>query len=127
MRVDARDVLDPNAKTLRGFHGKVVGYFRRCGPNSWDDYVYRAEDGDEVDVYPQLRVQLEERGPEFRMRRDGKVVRVRWIPSKDERKELRRANEKKLREALIEGYLDTYQNKAGKGAVAVIANKLRGL
>ncbi len=44
-RVDARDVLDADATTSRAFSGRVVGVYRRSGPNAWDDYVLVDEDG----------------------------------------------------------------------------------
>ena len=44
-RIDARDVLDPDGKTIRSFHGRIVASFRRTGPNSWDDYERVPGDG----------------------------------------------------------------------------------
>jgi hypothetical protein len=40
-RIDARDVLDVNARTAVSFRARVVGRFPRTGPNSWDDYVFQ--------------------------------------------------------------------------------------
>ena len=78
-RIDARDVLDANAVTAVAFRGKIVGLFRRRGPNAWDPYEYVSHDGDEFDVNPKLRVQAERQGARFRMRRQGEVVRVEWV------------------------------------------------
>jgi hypothetical protein len=37
--IDARDVLDPNAKTATAFAACIVGHFVRSGPDAWDDYL----------------------------------------------------------------------------------------
>jgi hypothetical protein len=79
-RVDARDVLDANAVTSRAFTGRVVGSYRRTGPDSWDDYVLVEEDGGTVEVLPGTHVQVEADGALFRMRRRGQVVVVSWLP-----------------------------------------------
>jgi hypothetical protein len=125
VRVDARDVLDPNAKTLRAFRAQIVGYFRRVGPNSWDDYQLVREDGGELIVNTKLRVQVEDHGVELRMRKDGRVIRVRWLPTDDERDALRKASPQELREHFCGEYLDLFANARGAGAAAVIAQKLR--
>jgi hypothetical protein len=78
-RVDARDVLDADATTSRAFSGRVVGAFRRSGPNSWDDYVLVDEDGGPIEVFPGVPIQVED-GASFRMRRQGEVIRVAWTP-----------------------------------------------
>jgi len=79
-RVDARDVLDADATTRRSLSGRVVGVYRRQGPNSWDDYVLVDEDGGRIEVLAETPIQVEERGATFRMRRRGEVVRVAWTP-----------------------------------------------
>lgn len=79
-RVDARDVLDADATTGRSFPGRVVGVFRRTGPNEWDDYELVQGDGGPVDVLAGIPIQLEPEGPRFRMRRRGEVVVVEWTP-----------------------------------------------
>lgn len=79
-RVDARDVLDAEATTGRAFPGRVVGVFRRTGPNDWDDYELVEEDGGPIDVLAGVPIQLEPAGPRFRMRRRGEVVVVEWTP-----------------------------------------------
>jgi hypothetical protein len=79
-RVDARDVLDANAVTSSRFSGRVVGSYRRTGPNAWDDYVLFEEDGGTVEVLPGTQVQVEAEGAVFRMRRQGRVVVVSWVP-----------------------------------------------
>ena len=79
-RVDARDVLDADATTSCAFSGRVVGVFRRSGPNSWDDYVLVDEDGGPIEVFGETPIQVEADGATFRMRRKGEVVRVTWIP-----------------------------------------------
>lgn len=126
MRVDARDVLDPNAKTLRAFRAQVVGHFRRTGPNSWDDYKLVREEGEVLTVNPKLRVQLESYGVELRMRKDGRVVRVRWLPSEEEEPTSRKLSPDALREHFCSRYLEVFASARGQGAAAVIAQKLRG-
>jgi hypothetical protein len=79
-RVDARDVLDADATTSRAFSGRVVGVYRRTGPNSWDDYVLVDEDGGAIEVAAEIPIQVETDGTTFRMRRKGEVVRVAWAP-----------------------------------------------
>jgi hypothetical protein len=79
-RVDARDVLDADATTSRAFTGRIVGVYRRSGPNSWDDYILVDEDGGPLDVFPETPIQVEPHGALFRMRRRGEVVLVAWIP-----------------------------------------------
>jgi hypothetical protein len=83
-RVDARDVLDADATTSRAFSGRVVGVYRRSGPNSWDDYVLVDEDGGPIEVFPEIPIHVEEEGATFRMRRRGEVVRVAWTPDDGE-------------------------------------------
>lgn len=79
-RVDARDVLDADATTSRAFPGRVVGFYRRTGPNSWDDYVLVDEDGGPIEVLAGTPIQVEADGATFRMRRKGEVIRVAWAP-----------------------------------------------
>jgi hypothetical protein len=83
-RVDARDVLDTNATTTRAFSGRVVGVFRRSGPNTWDDYVLVEEDGGPIDVLAEVAIQVETARATFRMRRRGEVILVAWTPSEPE-------------------------------------------
>ncbi|HEX9189959.1 MAG TPA: hypothetical protein VGB87_22980 [Vicinamibacteria bacterium] len=79
-RVDARDVLDADATTSRAFPGRVVGFYRRTGSNSWDDYVLVDEDGGPIEVLAETPIQVEAEGATFRMRRRGEVIRVAWTP-----------------------------------------------
>jgi hypothetical protein len=79
-RVDARDVLDADATASRAFPGRVVGVFRRAGPNAWDDYVLIEEDGGPIEVFAGTPIQVESEGATFRMRRRGEVVQVAWTP-----------------------------------------------
>ena len=78
-RVDARDVLDADATTSRAVSGRIVGVFRRSGPNSWDDYVLIDEDGGPIEVFADTPIQVED-GATFRMRRKSEVIRVTWLP-----------------------------------------------
>ena len=79
-RVDARDVLDAEATTSRAFSGRVIGSYRRSGPNTWDDYVLVDEDGGTIDVLAETPIQVERDGATFRMRRRGEVILVAWTP-----------------------------------------------
>jgi len=125
MRIDARDVLDANAITRRAFRGRIVGHFARTGPNAWDDYAYVPEEGDDVAVYPGIRVQLERLGADFRMRRAGRVFRVRWLPDADDRAQLGGTAPSELRARFVARYLEL-PDKGVIGAAGVIASKLRG-
>ena len=80
-RVDARDVLDANATATRGFRGRVLGRYRRTGPNAWDDYVLVEQDGGPIEVLAGTPVQLEDAGAVVRLRRKGEVVVVAWEPA----------------------------------------------
>lgn len=73
-------MLDADATTSRAFSGRVVGVFRRSGPNSWDDYVLVDEDGGPIEVFAETPIQVGTDGATFRMRRKGMVVQVAWTP-----------------------------------------------
>ena len=78
-RIDARDVLDANARTAVNFRARICGHFGRTGPNTWDDYVFQpVENGEIVDVLTDVPIQVESEGAEFRMRRHGEVERLIW-------------------------------------------------
>ena len=84
-RIDARDVLDVNAKTVRSFQARVVGVFRQTGPNPWDSFAYEPiADGADEEIFPGVPVQTEPAGAEFRMRWHGEVYRLVWVPKVDE-------------------------------------------
>jgi hypothetical protein len=123
-RVDARDVLDPNGRTRRSFRGRVLGVFRRTGPNRWDDYEYEAEPEGELDVLPGVAIQVEPVGAEFRMRAKGRVVRVEWSPGEDVRRAIGR-DVRELRRRFLAECVDGFGDAVGQGAGAVIARKLR--
>lgn len=122
-RIDTRDVLDPNGKTIRSFHGRIVAGFRRTGPNSWDDYERVPGDGDQVEVMPGIRVMVEPEGAVFRMRKSGQVVAVAWEPNEQEQAEL--AGGGNARAIFLERYIAGFQNTPGVGPAAAIAGKLR--
>jgi len=121
--VEARNVLDPNAKTRRSFNGHVVGRYQRTGPNSWDDYSLVAEDGGPVEVFPSVKVHVEPRAAVFRMRSRGEVVLVQWVPSEEELAGL--GADADLRAAFLETCVDEFGYKAGIGVTAFIAKTLR--
>jgi hypothetical protein len=123
-RVDARDVLDANAMTVKAFAATILGYFRRTGPNSWDDYEFTRDRQGDVEVNPGIRVQLERRGTDLRMRRRGTVIRVRWQPGPDDPADVRSAASAARRAYFVATYLSDYDDAPGIGAAAVIAKKL---
>ena len=121
--IDARNVLDPNAKTKRSFNGHIVGRFRKTGPNSWDDYQVVAEDGGPIDVFPSVKIHIEPRGAKFRMRSRGEVILVQWVPSEEERAGF--GDDVDLRAAFLETCVDAFDYKKGIGVAAHIARTLR--
>ncbi|MFC1642263.1 hypothetical protein ACFL5O_06195 [Myxococcota bacterium] len=123
-RIDARDVLDANAWTARPFLGRVLGYFVRTGPNSWDDYEYVRADEGSIEVHPRLRIQMERRGPDFRMRLSGRVVRVRWMPGPSDPTDAALWTLTQQREYFIHTCVQEYQEAPGLGAAAAIATRL---
>jgi hypothetical protein len=128
MRLDARDVLDPDAETRRPFRARVLGSFRPTGPNATDDYVFvSCSDGEELEVLPGLPVQLERRGAQLRLRREGKVLRLEWLPDPEELALLLEENDSPSvrRRRFRERYLASFREAAGLGAAAVIASKLQ--
>lgn len=119
--VDSRDVLDPDAMTRRAFRAQIVGHWRRKGPNPWDKYRYISLKGDEVEVLPGLKVAVERYGAMVRMRRQGKVVRVEWVPEGISGS----ASPREVRRHFIDKYLAPFDEEAGRGVTSVIADKLR--
>ena len=119
LRVKASDVLDPNAVVRRRFKAKVLGHFRRAGPNRWDDYVFVADNQGEMDVLPGVRVQLEGRGCELRIRSRGRVLRVRAIHTG-----VSKLTPRQRRDRLLAEYLDSFDESPGLGAAAFVAKTL---
>lgn len=118
--IDARDVLDPDGVTRRGFHGRVVGYYKRIGANSWDPYKFVLEDGGAIEVLPGLKVQMERTGPRFRMRKQGRVIRVEWVPDAADAVD---DTLKARRRMFLERHVGSFDEPAGKGA-GFLASKL---
>jgi hypothetical protein len=122
-RVDARDVLDANARIKRTFSAQQVGYFRKAGPNPWDDYEFVRTLEEPFAPYPGTEIQLERSGTQFRVRKDGRVVRVKWTPGEDDPESVR-DDPAARRRYFIETYLEQYDDAPGIGAGAMIARKL---
>jgi hypothetical protein len=119
-RIDARDVLDANARTAVNFHARICGHFRRTGPNSWDDYVFQpVENGETVDVLADVPIQIESEGAEFRMRRKGEVERLVWHPADGE------TSGPDARARFLATCVRAFSEDQGIGPAAVIASKLR--
>ena len=121
-RVDTRNVFKANAIVRRSFTGRIVGRYRRLGPNPWDDYEYRAAPGGTLTVLPGLKVHLERAGATLRMRHRGQVVVVALA-----------ADGAGTGPAVADGdrpghslqdYVRTFANRPGAGAGAAIASKL---
>jgi hypothetical protein len=146
-RVKSNDVLDPTHVARRPFRGKVIGYFRRIGPNAWDDYQFirsAASDATQVaaasdkshgsdlpqsqEILPQVPLQLESHRAEVRVRSNGRVVRVRWLPDlKDEATLGADAEPGETRRYFIETCLLPLGAEAVLGATAVMVKKLGDL
>ncbi|MFO1153687.1 MAG: hypothetical protein U1E42_08505 [Rhodospirillales bacterium] len=117
--IDARDVLDVNARTAVNFRARVVGHFRRKGPNSWDNYVFcPVENGETVDVLAAVPIQVESEGADFRMRRHGGVERLAWHPDDDD------TSGPDVRARFLAECVRAFSEDQGIGAAAVIASKL---
>ena len=121
--VCSRKVLVPNGKTKQSLPGRIVGHFQRVGPNPWDDYQFISEVGTRIDVLPGIKVQVEPSEPRFRMRKRGKVVMVEWEPADSDRKNMGEAED--LRAALLNDFVEYFDNKAGIGVAAFIAKTLK--
>jgi len=123
-RVDARDVLDANALTLRTVPATVVGHFRRTGPDAWDDYEFVSEPDRPIELSAGLEVQLEPRGAQLRVRQQGQVLRCRFAPSAEELERAGSEAPSALRRLLIAEYLKVSEVDTGEGTAAM-ARKLR--
>jgi len=121
--VCTRKVFVPNGKTKRTFAGRIVGHYRRVGPNPWDDYQLVSGDGGPIDVFPGIRVQIDRSKPRFRMRMRGTVVVIEWVPTDADQADMGEARD--LRAALLDGCVEHFGNKAGIGAAAFVAKTLR--
>ena len=123
-RVNAKDVLDANARIKRTFTATITGFFRNTGSNPWDDYEFvRAEQGT-LETYPGCNVQLEEHGTRLRMLKEGRIIRIAWNPSDDDPESIRNGGPGERRRYFVKTYLEAYDDPAGLGAAAVIARKL---
>lgn len=124
--IDARDVLDPNARTRLGFRGRVVGRFVATGPNPWDPFTYVGGTGPVIDVLPGVEVQLEPAGDGVRLRWRGEVVRIAWPPEEVVGTPSTSADARPTTAPPfpLAEYFAPFQNAPGLGAMAVIGRKL---
>lgn len=120
--IESRDVLDPNAQVRCAFTGKIIGCFKRTGPNSWDPYTLETIDGDVITVLAGVKVYVDPSGPFIRMRRKGNVVVVAWVPAKDDVQSPLASAE--LRQIFVSRFLTPFANEPGFGPAAGIAHKL---
>lgn len=119
-RIDARDVLDPNAKTATAFRARIIGHFVPSGPNAWDDYAFApVADGEAVDIMAEVPVQVETSGAAFRMRRHGEVLRLEWLPP-----DAGQPPGTDRRADFLADCVRPWGEDPGLGAAAVIAEKL---
>lgn len=123
--IDARDVLDPDGKIARFFRGRVLGAYRPTGTGPFAPYRYEGGDEGVIDVLPGLKIQMEERGPRFRMRHTGRVLRVEWEPEPGDRDALESDAPSARRAYFLARFIELFDEAAGRGAAAVIATKLR--
>jgi hypothetical protein len=122
-RIDARDVLDPNAKTAHGFRARIIARFRRAGANPWDDYVVEPVDGGEVvEVLADVPVQVEASAAHVRMRWHGEVLRLAWLPEAADG--VGEAPDADLRARFLARYCRPFAEAAGIGEAAGIARAL---
>ena len=121
-RIDARDVLDPNAKTAAAFPALIVGHFVRSGPDVWDDYLFKPAEpgaGETIAVMADVPVQVEPEGAVFRMRRHGEVLRLEWQPQAGEL-----GADADPQHVFAATRVRPWGEDPGRGAAAVIAEKL---
>jgi hypothetical protein len=124
MRIDSRDVLDPNAKTRRSFRAQVQGHFRCTGANAWDDYEYMAQPEGEIEVLPGLPIQMERYGAVFRIRKQGRALRAEWSPSATELERTGDGSSSACRRLFLTECVEGFAEAAGQGGAAAIASKL---
>ena len=123
-RVDSRDVLDTNAETRDRFGGRIVGHWRPTGPNPWEPYELVLGDEGPIEVLPGLKVQVEDWRAELRLRRSGRVVRVAWAPTDDDRRSIDEDFGGDERAAFLARCVRPFDEAQGVGAGAVIARHL---
>ena len=119
-RVDSRDVLDPNARTLKLVRATVVGHFQPTGPNASDDYEFVSEAERPVEIHARLEVQLEPRGAQFRVRIEGKVVRCRWSPTAEELQRAGSEAPSALRRLFLAEQVESFEVDSGEGTAALV-------
>jgi hypothetical protein len=124
IRVDSRDVLDPNARSKAAFQARIVGRFQRSGPNIWDDYLFVAEEGGMIRVPAGLKLYIEPETTRVRVRRKGRVFVVEWQPRSDEQEEIEK-NRIDRRVFFVERYLSDFASPPGWGLAAVVAKKIK--
>lgn len=116
-RVRSAEVLVTTHTTRCGVAGKIVGYFRRLGPNPWDDYRFVKEDGGALELGAGVPVMLEAQGPLFRVRSQGRVVRVRYAHQPG-------ATARELRARLLEQVLAPIVSPMLLGVAGMVVKKL---
>ncbi len=120
---DTRSVLRPNARTARAFEGRVIGHFRRTGPNAWDKYELIPHEDDSIDIFPSTEIQVEPDRSRFRIRARGQVLMVQWVPTAEEQEQISGGVD--IHMLFSETCIHGFESTGGIGAAAVIARTLR--
>ena len=120
--IAARRVMVANGRSKIAFRAHIVGEFRRTGPNAWDDYRLDPTDGDDIEVLPGVKLQLEEQGAVFRVRHHGTVVLAQWRP---EPGEIVSDDPEQRRQAFVTCCVGAFSHVKGLGAAAIVARNLR--
>ena len=122
-RISSRRVFQANAVSKRTFAGRIVGRYRRLGPNAWDDYVYEPAAGGGITVLPGLKIQVEKTGAVFRMRHRGQVIAVEWQPVEQRLAEVQAGAD--ARDVFLKRCVRGIGSRPAIGAAATIVSKLR--
>lgn len=117
--IDCDSVMIANARTSCAFSARVVGHFVRKGANSWDPSEFLTEEGQEVRVFPGVKVQVEPAEGWFRMRYRGEVCMFAWQPDAAEPE-----GTSGRHEAFVSSCVEPFSDAGGIGAMAFIARTL---
>ncbi len=122
-KVRSQQVLVATHTTKSSLTGTILGYFRRLGPNPWDDYRFVKDEGAMLQLLPGVPVMLEPNGAVFRVRSRGRVVRVRYQPPQVT-SDARSGSRSHARAALLEQLLTPISAPTLLGGAGAIAKKL---
>ena len=120
--IAARRVMVANGRSKAAFRARIVGEFKRSGPNAWDDYRLDPTEGNDFEVLPGVKLQVEQHGAVFRIRHHGTVVLAQWRPEPDE---IQSDDPEERRAAFLARCVGAFGHAKGLGAAAVVARTLR--